>query len=177
MKNKAKLQNLIHIAIFTAIIAVCAQIRVPMPFGVPFTMQTFAVPLAGVVLGMKNGTIAVIVYILLGAIGVPVFNGFQGSPAMIVGPTGGFILSFPIMAILAGIESKRYNYVFLTLWLILGAVINYACGMLMFAYVTNVSLETAFVRVVVPFIGGGIVKIIMVVLVGKRIRQIMSRFL
>jgi len=148
-----------------------------MPYGVPFTLQTFAVPLAGVVLGMRRGVASVVVYILLGSVGVPVFNGFTGGAAMIVGPTGGFILSFPIMAALAAIESKRYNYPFLTLWLIIGAVINYACGLFMFAHVTNVSPAVAFTRVVLPFIGGGVVKIVMVIVVGKRLRHAISRFL
>ena len=95
-----------HISIFAAIIAVCAQVSLPMPYGVPLTLQTFAIQLAGVVLGPKKGALAALVYITLGAVGVPVFAGFTGGMGIVLGVTGGFILSFPLLALLAGIGSR-----------------------------------------------------------------------
>ena len=78
MKTKYSIQDLCGIAILTAVTAVMAQISIPMPFGVPLTMQTFAVTLAAIILGAKNGMISMMIYILLGAVGVPVFANFGG---------------------------------------------------------------------------------------------------
>ncbi len=75
--SSSYIRDICYIALFTALIAVLAQISIPLPGGVPLTLQTFAVPLAGLVLGSKRGTIATAVYVLLGAVGVPVFAGFS----------------------------------------------------------------------------------------------------
>ena len=177
--KKVLIQELCYIALFTAIITVCAQIVLPMPYGVPMTLQTFAIPLAGVVLGKKNGTIAALVYVLLGAIGVPVFAGLTGGIGVVFGRTGGFILSFPILALTAGIGAKK-NIFWLSLWLLAGAVINYICGMLMFSFVhlgavTFANLKIAFAACVLPFIPSAIVKIIMVLVVKRPIKSALSR--
>ena len=75
--SKFSIQDICSIAIMTAITAVMAQISIPMPLGVPMTMQTFAITLAGIVLGSKKGGMSILVYVLLGAIGVQVFAGFS----------------------------------------------------------------------------------------------------
>lgn len=168
--KKLSTRELCHIGIFVAIIAVFAQISIPMPFGVPMTLQTLAIPLAGVVLGIKNGTLATLSYVLLGVIGVPVFANFTGGMGMIFSRTGGFILSFPLVALTAGIGAKK-NDLWLSLWLIIGAVINYICGMLMFSFITSSSFITSFTLVVLPFIPTTIIKIIIVMTLGKTIKR------
>ena len=108
MKQKSiSVRELCGISIFTAVIAVCAQVVIPMPYGVPMTLQTFAVPLAGVILGTKNGALSALIYVLLGITGLPVFAGFTGGIGIVFGRTGGFILSFPLMALTAGIGAKN----------------------------------------------------------------------
>ena len=77
-KSKLSIQQLCYVGLFTAVIVIMAQISIPMPLGVPMTMQTFAITLAAVVLGAKLSTISCTVYLLLGAIGVPVLAGFTG---------------------------------------------------------------------------------------------------
>lgn len=111
-----KIQDLCYIALFAAMIAVLAQISIPLPAGVPLTLQTLAVPLAGLVLGRKRGTLATLVYLLLGAAGVPVFAGMKGGIHILFGMTGGFLVSFPLMAYAAGLgiemkqrSSREYN--------------------------------------------------------------------
>ena len=91
MKN-SRLTQIVFIGLFAALIAVCSQIQIPGP--VPFTLQTFAVFLAAGLLGGKRGSIAVLIYILLGAIGLPVFAGFKGGIGALLGTTGGYILGF-----------------------------------------------------------------------------------
>ena len=168
--KKISIRDICFISIFAAIITVCAQIQIPMPYGVPLTLQTFAIPLAGVVLGTKNGTIATLLYILLGAIGVPVFAGFTGGLGIVFGRTGGFILSFPLMALTAGIGAKK-NHLWLTLWLVIGAIANFACGMAMFSLVTENSMVASFAFVVLPFLPTAAIKIGLVVGLGKLIKQ------
>jgi biotin transport system substrate-specific component len=142
-----------------------------MPYGVPMTLQTFAIPLAGYVLGSRKGVIAALIYILLGIVGLPVFAGFTGGPGMLFGRTGGFILAFPFMALAGGIGAKKKNLLWLVLWLIVGALILYTSGMLMFSFVTSNSLLASFYFVVAPFIPTEIIKIIMMILFGKLVKQ------
>ena len=77
-KTKLSIQEICAIAIMTAVTVVLAQVSIPMPMLVPMTMQTFAVTLAGILLGAKGGAISMGIYLLLGAVGVPVFTGFKG---------------------------------------------------------------------------------------------------
>jgi len=71
-------------------------------------MQTFAVPLAGVVLGARRGVIATLLYLLLGALGAPVFSAFQGGFGMLIGTSGGYLLSFPLVALIAGLAADKF---------------------------------------------------------------------
>ena len=92
-KSSLSVTDLCYIALFTALIAVLAQISIPLPGGVPLTLQTLAVPLAGIVLGPRRGTFSTLLYVLLGAIGIPVFANFTGGLGIVLGVTGGFIIS------------------------------------------------------------------------------------
>ena len=77
-KTNFKTLDLCMIGVVTAVIVIMAQISIPMPLGVPMTMQTFAITLAGIILGSKKGAVASLIYVLLGAVGVPVFANFSG---------------------------------------------------------------------------------------------------
>ena len=172
-KDKAFLsvQDICYIAVFTALIAIMAQISIPLPAGVPFTLQTLAIPLAGIILGAKRGTIAAVVYVLLGAVGVPVFAGFTGGPQTIVGYTGGFIVSFPLMALTAGlVADKSIKNISFWAGLVAGAVLNYAIGTVWFMVVAKSGLAEAFFACVVPFIPTAIVKIILAGIFGNTLR-------
>src|SRR5699024_6712669 len=92
--NSRKLRMMIVTALFAAIIAVLAQVSIPMPLGVPITGQTLAIGLAATILGSRYGTLSAVLYMIIGAIGVPVFAQFQGGPGVLMGPTGGFIVGF-----------------------------------------------------------------------------------
>ncbi len=102
-KSKFSVRDICYAGLFAAVIAVMAQISIPMPLGVPMTMQTFAITLAAVVLGSKLSAIASLVYLALGAVGVPVLANFSGGFDKFVGPTGGFLISFPLMAYIIGL--------------------------------------------------------------------------
>ena len=143
----------------TAITSVMAQISIPMPMGVPMTMQTFAVTLAGIILGAKRGAVSMIIYLLLGGVGVPFFAGFSGGFQSLAGPTGGFLLSFPVMAFLIGIGVKlRKQKGMFVLFLILGTAVNYVVGVLMFCIILKASVWNGIAACVLPFLPTAIIK-------------------
>ncbi|MCL1788079.1 MAG: biotin transporter BioY [Defluviitaleaceae bacterium] len=174
-------KTLCRMGLLVAIIAVCAQISIPMPWGVPMTLQTLAISFAGMLLGAKKGTVAVLVYILLGAIGAPVFANFGGGVAVIFGRTGGFILSFPLLAFAAGIgagsplRGAMQSKVWLAGWLAAGAAVNYACGALMFAFVTGTPIPAAISLVVTPFLLATVAEIAALVAFGAKIIKALQR--
>jgi len=170
--SKLTIQDICSIALCTAVIAVMAQISIPMPFGVPLTMQTFAVALAAVVLGSKKGGIATFIYILLGAVGLPVLSNFTGGLQRFAGPTGGFLISFPVMAFIIGLGVDHFKDVkggFL-LCLISGFLLNYAVGVLFFCLLTGSSAITGFTACVLPFIPTDIIKAALAAVLGLKIR-------
>lgn len=95
---RGKTYDMVYIGVFTVLIAVCSWISIPA--AVPFTLQTFGVFMAVEVLGGKRGTMAVLVYILMGAVGIPVFAGFQGGIGVIFNTTGGYIVGFLCSALI-----------------------------------------------------------------------------
>lgn len=185
MRN-TKTLDLCLIALFTAIISIVSQFNIPLPGGVPMTLQTFIVPVAGIVIGSRRGFMATFLYVILGAIGIPVFHGLTGGLGSIMGPTGGFIISFPLMALLAGMfyelavtlsGEKTGNgkiaiyYGLIVAGLMAGTLFNYAVGVLWFMIVTHNTLGAALSACVIPFIPTTIIKIILVLILAPALRH------
>ena len=105
VKSKFKVQELSYTAMGVALVAVCSWISIPLP--VPVTMQTFAICLITAVLGLRLGLWTVVVYILLGAAGLPVFSGFRSGLGALLGTTGGYIIGFIFTALAVGLEIGR----------------------------------------------------------------------
>lgn len=167
-----KTRDLILCGVFAAIISIMAQISIPLPGGVPFTLQVVAVAMAGIILGAKRGTISVIIYVLMGAIGLPVFANFSGGISTLLGPSGGFIISFPLMALISGAFAKKSkNMLFIFLGVFIGAVLNYLCGTLQFMIITNSSFIYSLTVCVAPFVLLDAFKWAFAVLVGIRIKE------
>ncbi|MGL5329404.1 MAG: biotin transporter BioY [Peptostreptococcaceae bacterium] len=165
-------KNLIICSLFASITSILAQISIPFPGGVPLTMQTLAVLLTGVILGSKKGFISQCIYILLGTIGMPVFANFSGGIQSIIGPTGGFILSFPIMAFIIGFICERYNNKFIIFGaMVIGCIVNYIAGTIQFSIVTNLPIIASFLRCVAPFILMDIIKITLSTIIGIKLTQ------
>ena len=173
---KLKTKDLALCALFAALIAVCAWISIPAT--VPFTLQTFAIFAALGLLGGKRGTVAVAVYLLLGAIGVPVFAGFQGGIGALLGTTGGYLLGFLLTALIEwGMEARfgSKTGVFL-LSAVLGILVCYAFGTAWYLVVYArtkgaISLATALGWCVVPFLIPDAVKIALAVLLRGRLKR------
>ena len=133
-KSAYTVKETCYAGLFAAVIAIMAQISIPMPGGVPMTMQTFAVTLAAIVLGANLSTVSTVIYLILGAAGVTVLAGFTGGLAKFVGPTGGFLISFPLMAFVIGwgVEHRRAFPGAFVVALVAGTVLNYVVGVAMF---------------------------------------------
>lgn len=177
-ESKISIQDICGIAIMTAITAVLAQISIPMPLGVPMTLQTFAVTLAGIILGAKRGAISMLIYLLLGAVGVPVFAGFAGGFTKIVGPTGGFLISFPIMAYIIGKGMElRQKKGMLALMVVLGTISNYVVGIAMYCLIMKASVITGFTACVLPFIPTAVIKAVLATVLGLQIHKPLAKSL
>lgn len=172
-----EVREMCYIAMFTAVIAIMAQISIPLPLGVPLTMQTFAITLAAVVLGAKFSTYSTVIYLLLGAVGVPVLANFSAGLDKFVGPTGGFLISFPIMAFIIGYgtEHKDMFKGAFVVFLILGTIANYVVGVAMFCALTHSSVATGITACVTPFIPTAIIKAVLASYVGFIIRKRLPR--
>ena len=95
------------ISLFTAVITILAQFSIPLPFGVPLSLQSSAVILSTMLLGKRNVTLCVIIYLVLGAIGLPVFANFRGGLQAFVSPTGGFLLGYPFMGYIISLGFEK----------------------------------------------------------------------
>jgi len=148
---------MVFTALMTSIIAVLAQIIIPMPIGVPFTLQTFAVCLSGYLLGINNGVCAVLCYIGIGACGLPVFSGIQGGIGVLVsGFTGGFLWGFIPLALFCGIGKhmkwKKHGKFMTLLSGIIGVLMCHIIGVAQFSSVTSIDLVSAFLVTSLPYL-------------------------
>ena len=173
--------DIVYAGLFAVLIAICAWISIPA--AVPFTLQTFGVFMAVQVLGGRRGTLAVLVYILLGAVGVPVFAGFSGGMGILLGSTGGYIVGFLFSALViwAAERLPRKGRVTEILAMLAGLLVCYAFGTIWFMAVysrTNgaVSLGTVLGWCVLPFIIPDLIKIALVCILAPRIRKAIHSF-
>lgn len=170
---KLKTKEIVVCGLFASITAVLSQISIPLPFTtVPLTMQVFAVMLCGMLLGPKLGFISQLIYVLVGAIGIPIFAQMMGGFGIIVGPTGGFILSFPIVALISGYFSSNYKTkLFTIVGMLLGLVTSYLIGTAQFCLITKMSFISGLMACVIPFIILDILKIVLACITGFSISK------
>ena len=179
-RDRTKTLDLVYTAIGVTLIAVCSWITIPMT--VPFTLQTFAVFAVLLILGGKRGTLATLVYVLMGAVGIPVFSGFGGGVGILFGKTGGYILGFVLAGVVywAMTAALGDKFAIRIAALAAGLVVCYAFGTAWFMhlYMKNtgpVGLMTVLSWCVFPFIVPDIVKLGMAVLVSRRIKPLLDR--
>ncbi|MBQ6077564.1 MAG: biotin transporter BioY [Clostridia bacterium] len=172
-KPKFRTVELAYIALGAALIAVCAWITIP--FTVPFTMQLFAVFFVLTVLGGRNGTIAIAVYLLLGSIGIPVFSGFKGGFGVLIGMTGGYLVGMLLIGLVYWLMTKLLKP---SVWteliaFAIGLLLCYAFGTLWFSTLNGEKSFYASLAVcVVPFILPDILKLALAYFVGRKLRPL-----
>ena len=172
---KSNTRNIVLCALFSALTAILSQISIPLPFTpVPINLATLAVCLAGGILGAKWGTISQVVYVLLGAIGLPVFAGFTSGVGIIMGPTGGYIAGYIASAFIIGLvydKIKKNN-----LWaggaaMSIGILGCYTLGTVWFMYITKNGLREALLLCVIPFLIGDLIKIVSASLIISKVKK------
>lgn len=167
--KKLKTGDITSIALMVAATAICSWITIP--FTIPFTMQTFAVFFSLEHFGGKKGSLVILLYILLGIVGLPVFSGFSGGIGYLLGPTGGYILGFAVSGILFCLFEKLgfENAVLRFASKLLCLAACYCLGTLWFTHVTGTSFVAALGLCVLPFIIPDVIKIVLADKVAERL--------
>lgn len=185
---------LVLCGLFAALTAICSFITIPLGFTpIPVNLGTLAVFLTGGILGRKYGVVSIIVYVLLGTAGVPVFSGFRGGISVLAGPTGGYIIGyiaavFVIGAIIDSYMKRAYENrrngrtasyaaetLFLALAMVCGLTICYALGTAWFMISTGTPLWASLVSCVFPFLIGDAIKIAAAALLVRKLRPIIDQ--
>lgn len=172
--KKFTVRDLAFIAVMTAAICVVAPFSIPIPVSpVPISLATFIVYLAVFFLGQKKAFVSVLVYLLLGLVGLPVFTGFSGGPAKLLGPTGGYAIGYLFIALISGWIVEKYagKRVICFLGLVLGSVAMYALGTAWLGFQMHLSIPAALMAGVIPYLPGDFAKMIIAAVVGPQVQK------
>lgn len=170
--QKIRTKQMVLIALMTAVTCVLGPISIPLPFSpVPISLTNFAIFLAIFVLGMKSGTISFIIYLLLGAVGVPVFSSFRGGFQVLAGPTGGYLIGFIFLALIMGFALDHFDrkLVPTIIGMIIGMAVCYAFGTVWLAKLLSLSFKEGLMMGVIPYLAGDAAKIIIAAIVGPKL--------
>lgn len=170
--QKIRTKQMVLIALMTAVTCVLGPLSIPLPFSpVPISLTNFAIFLTIFVLGMKNGTISFIIYLLLGAVGVPVFSSFRGGLQVLAGPTGGYLIGFIFLALIMGFALDHFDrkLVPTIIGMIIGMAVCYAFGTVWLAKLLSLSFKEGLIMGVIPYLPGDAAKIIIAAIVGPKL--------
>ena len=173
--QKNKTYALTATALMTAVTCILAPLSVPIG-PVPISLTNFVIFLSLYLLNWKKGTLSLLIYLLLGLAGLPVFSGFAGGIAKLAGPTGGYIIGFIPMAIVAGIIIDKFHQRWIQIVaMIIGTAICYAFGTVWFCFQSGYTVAAALAVCVIPFIPADLIKIVIVTIIGPMIRKRFSK--
>ena len=170
--KKLSVRDLTMIGVMAAVTCVLAPLSIPIG-PVPISLTNLAIYFTLYLLGMVKGTVTYCIYLLIGLIGVPVFSGFTSGPEKLFGPTGGYLIGFIPMAVIAGvfIDHFRSNWILCLIGMVIGTAVCYALGTAWLAYQAGYDMKTALWIGVIPFIPGDLIKMILAMIFGPQIRK------
>lgn len=170
--KKSTVFNMTSCALMAALMCVLCPVSVPIG-PIPISLSILVILLTVYVLGTWRALVSYTVYLLLGAVGMPVFSGFQGGLAKLAGPTGGYLAGFWLMILVAGIvmEKGKRNLLVTILGMLVGVAIDYAVGTAWFVFQTESTVVHALDVCVYPFIPFDVAKIVIAVLLGSVVYQ------
>lgn len=169
--HRIKTYALTVTALMTAVTCILAPLSVPIG-PVPISLTNFVIYLALYLLDWKSETLSYLVYLLLGLTGLPVFSGFTGGIGKLAGPTGGYIIGFIPMAVIAGILIDHFNQRWIQLaGMIVGTAICYAFGTVWFCFQSGYTVSAALAVCVIPFIPADLFKMVIAMIFGTMIRR------
>lgn len=176
----SRTKNMAVIGLMTAVICTAAPFSIPIPISpVPISLTNFIIFIAVYVLGMRSASICVVLYLILGTAGLPVFSSFSGGLAKLAGPTGGYLAGFVLLALIQGFvlerfPGKKYGAV---PGMIIGMAVCYALGTTWLAWQTGQSFAAALTIGVLPYLPADAVKIIIAAITGPKLRAAVRRSL
>lgn len=164
--------QLCSISLITAILCVVGPISIPIG-NIPVSFSNLVLLLAAYVLGAKCGTVSCVLYLLLGLTGLPVFSGYAGGFAKLVGPTGGYLIGFIFLTYISGlfIEKSSSNIFWSIIGMVIGMVVLYVFGTFWYMYIMDCSIMPALAACVVPFAFIDPIKIVFAAITGREIRK------
>ena len=176
MKQRITTHDMILCALFAALTALLSQLAIPLQ-PVPINLATLAVFLAGGILGATYGALSQLVYVLVGAVGAPVFSSFTGGVGILVGPTGGYIAGYVAAAFLVGLLIQKFGMKIhiLVLSMLAGLAACYLLGTAWFMISTGTGLMQSLALCVVPFLFGDALKILAAAILVPRICGVLRR--
>lgn len=177
MQRKLTVKDLSYVSLFATLISVSGYIIIPLPFSaVPVTAQTLAVMLAGSLLPVGQSVLSLLVFILMGAAGLPVFSGGSAGLGAILGKTGGYLIGFIVgAALISVLKGKKPGFVRLAAVNVLGGiVVVYTFGVFWLNYVTGIGISQAVIFGALPFIPGDILKVIIASVLSLRLSRHMK---
>ncbi len=156
-----------------ALLCIAAPVTVPIPISpVPISLAPLAVFISSYILTPIQCFISTVIYIMIGAVGLPVFSGFTGGIGIIAGPTGGFLLGYMGTALVSSFFVHRYEKKYLhIIGMIFGIFISYFIGTVWFSFQQNVTFFTAATLCVIPYVAGDIIKIFIAAFMGKKLQK------
>lgn len=175
--NKFSTRKLVLIALMTAITCIFAPFSIPIPVSpVPISLTNLVIMISIYVLGFKDATISYIVYLLLGLAGLPVFSGFTGGFGKLAGPTGGYLIGFIFLALIAGLFVDKFpkNRILAVVGMIIGMAVTYIFGTEWLAIQLKMTFVAALSVGVIPYLAGDAVKIIIAIIIGPVLRSRLS---
>ncbi len=176
--NSRHVTRLVLTALMAALTAICSQIQIPLPM-VPINLALFAVHLGGALLGSRYGALSMVVYVLLGIIGIPVFAGFKAGATVLFGKTGGYILGYILAAAIAPVLPRKFGnrFPWFVLSMAIGTLCCYTFGTIWFMILTGMNLLTSLTYCVIPFLPGDVIKILLAATLVLRLQKPMARYL
>lgn len=170
---KITTKQMVLTGVMTAVICVLAPWAINISGLVPISLGTLAIYFVLYVLGMKLGTLSVFIYILLGAVGLPVFSNFSGGLGKLLGPTGGYIVGYIFMALICGFFIDKFsdNLPLQIVGFVLGTIVLYLFGTFWMMFLTERTFFEALALCVTPFIPGDIAKLIIAIAVAFPLKK------
>ena len=168
-----KIQDLTLIALMAALTCILGPMSITLPFTpVPISFTNLVIYFAVMVIGMKRGTISYLVYLLIGAVGLPVFSGFSGGLAKLAGPTGGYLVGFIFLALISFFiekwEKKLYMHF---IGMVLGTAVTYAFGTIWLCAQMHLTFVQGLYAGVIPYLPGDAAKIVIAIIVGSAVKK------
>ncbi len=176
--SRIDIKSMALIGLMSAVTCIMGPISITLPFTpIPLSLTNLALCLSVFVLGMKKGTLSYVIYLLLGLAGLPVFSYFTGGAAKLFGPTGGYLIGFIFMALIAGFFIDKWfdKWYMCLLGMILGAAACNIFGSIWLAFQNHISFGAALLGGVVPFIPGDLAKLVIALFLGTALRKALRR--